>query len=80
MHGKDFVDGPVRHRSADEYRAGAYIMSRFTRSFYSRSHLPDRNSARRHDTPSNKISRVAGVQGFGSVIGLLRPRRFIFLD
>ncbi len=80
MHGKDFVDGPLRHGIGHEHRARGYVVSRSACALYSRSHLSDRDSARRREAPSDQISCVARVQAFGSVIGLLRPRRVIFLD
>jgi hypothetical protein len=80
MHGQDLIDGPIRHGIDHEYRAGGYLMPRFACAFYSRAHLSDRDSVRRLETPSDQVSSVTRVQAFGSVIGLLRPRRFIFLD
>jgi hypothetical protein len=55
-------------------------MSRFACTIYSRTHLSDCDSARPLDTPCDQFSSVARAQAFGSVIGLLRPRRFVFLD
>jgi hypothetical protein len=80
MHGKDLVDGPIRHGVGHEHRASGYLISRLACAFYSRSHLSDRDSARLHETPCDQISRFASVQAFGSVIGLLSPRCFIALD
>ena len=55
-------------------------MSRFARAPYSRSHLSDRNTTRRLETPPDEIACAGGVRAFRSVIGLLRPGRFILLD
>ena len=80
VHGEDFVDGPIRHGIRHEHRARGYLMSRVACALYSRSHLSDRDSARRYETSCDEISPVARVHAFGSVIGLLRPRRFVALD
>jgi hypothetical protein len=79
MHGKDLVDGPIRHRIDREYRASSYFMSRGPGAFYGGAHLPNRYSSRRCDTTSDQVSGLFSGQMFGSVIRLLRPR-LIFLD
>jgi len=56
------------------------IWSKLRLAFGGRPHLSDRNPARRLESPSDELSSVPLVQAFGSVIGLLRPRCFFFLD
>ncbi len=73
MRCEDFLEAPIRHRTADEHRAGCYFIFPFPLSFYSVADFPDGNPVGCCDAAVDDFSRNIRLQGGCSVIWLFCP-------